>query len=68
MMLLLPALNQMIDISTTQLMAAYLPPPLIIFVMLDLRALAIFAGRPADAGAVGSTRSALPASWPCPSM
>jgi len=39
-MLLLPALNQMIDITTTRTMALQLHPPLIIFGMLFLVALA----------------------------
>jgi hypothetical protein len=39
-MLLLPALNQMIDITTTRTMATQLHPPLIIFVMLFGLALA----------------------------
>ena len=39
-MLLLPALNQMIDITTTRTMALQLHPPLIIFTMLFLVALA----------------------------
>ena len=39
-MLLLPALNQMIDITTTRAMALQLHPPLIIFGMLFLVALA----------------------------
>lgn len=38
--LLLPALNQMIDITTTRTMALQLHPPLVIFVMLFLVALA----------------------------
>ena len=33
-MLLLPALNQMIDITTTRTMAAQVPPPMVIFVLL----------------------------------
>ncbi len=33
-MLLLPALNQMIDITTTRTMAAKMHPPIIIFVLL----------------------------------
>jgi hypothetical protein len=45
-MLLLPALNQMIDITTTRTMAAQMHPPAIIFVMLVLLALvsAVLAG------------------------
>ena len=45
-MLLLPALNQMIDITTTRTMAAKIHPPLIIFVMLVVLTLvgALFAG------------------------
>jgi CDP-diglyceride synthetase len=39
-MLLLPALNAMIDITTTRLMAARMHPPVIIFVMLVALALA----------------------------
>jgi hypothetical protein len=39
-MLLLPALNQMIDITTTRAMAVQLHPPFIIFAMLFLVALA----------------------------
>jgi hypothetical protein len=39
-MLLLPALNQMIDITTSRTMAAQMHPPTIIFVMLFLLALA----------------------------
>jgi len=38
-MLLLPALNQMIDITTTRLMATRTHPPAIIFVMLAVLAL-----------------------------
>jgi hypothetical protein len=38
-MLLLPALNQMIDISTTRTMATMIHPPLIIYAMLSLLAL-----------------------------
>jgi hypothetical protein len=45
-MLLLPALNQMIDITTTRTMATQMHPPVIIFVMLLLLALvsAVLAG------------------------
>jgi hypothetical protein len=45
-MLLLPALNQMIDITTTRTMATQMHPPVIIFVMLVLLALvsAVLAG------------------------
>jgi hypothetical protein len=45
-MLLLPALNQMIDITTTRTMATQMHPPVIIFVMLVLLALlsALLAG------------------------
>jgi hypothetical protein len=45
-MLLLPALNQMIDITTTRTMATKIHPPAIIFVMLVLLALvsAVLAG------------------------
>ncbi len=45
-MLLLPALNQMIDITTTRTMAAQLHPPIIIFIMLAVAALvsALLAG------------------------
>ena len=45
-MLLLPALNQMIDITTTRTMATRIHPPVIIFVMLLLLALvsAVLAG------------------------
>ena len=39
-MLLLPALNAMIDITTTRTMSAQMHPPLIIFVMLAVLALA----------------------------
>lgn len=39
-MLLLPALNNMIDITTTRTMAGYTHPPAIVFVMLALMALA----------------------------
>jgi prepilin signal peptidase PulO-like enzyme (type II secretory pathway) len=39
-MLLLPALNQMIDITTTRTMAAQIHPPLIVFIMLAVTALA----------------------------
>ena len=38
--LLLPALNEMIDITTTRTMAARIPPPLIIFALLFAMALA----------------------------
>jgi len=45
-MLLLPALNQMIDITTTRTMATQIHPPVVIFVMLVLLALvsAVLAG------------------------
>ncbi len=45
-MLLLPALNQMIDITTTRTMATQIHPPVIIFAMLTLLALvsAVLAG------------------------
>jgi hypothetical protein len=45
-MLLLPALNQMIDITTTRLMATRTHPPVIVFVMLAVLALvgALLAG------------------------
>ena len=45
-MLLLPALNQMIDITTTRTMATQIHPPVIIFAMLVLLALvsAVLAG------------------------
>ncbi len=45
-MLLLPALNQMIDITTTRLMATRTHPPVVIFVMLAVLALvgALLAG------------------------
>jgi hypothetical protein len=39
-MLLLPALNQMIDITTTRTMAAWTHPPAVIYVMLGLLVLA----------------------------
>jgi hypothetical protein len=39
-MLLVPALNQMIDITTTRTMAAQMHPPLVIFAMLAVLALA----------------------------
>ena len=39
-MLVLPALNAMIDITTTRTMAAYLHPPWVVFVMLFAMALA----------------------------
>jgi hypothetical protein len=38
-MLLLPALNEMIDITTTRAMAAQIHPPLIVFLMLGILAL-----------------------------
>lgn len=38
-MLLVPALNQMLDISTTRTMSSQIHPPLIVFVMLVLMAL-----------------------------
>ena len=38
-MLLMPALNQMIDITTTRTMAGQMHPPIIIFVMLAVLAL-----------------------------
>jgi hypothetical protein len=38
--LLLPALNQMIDITTTRTMAARMHPPMVVFVMLAVAALA----------------------------
>ena len=45
-MLLLPALNQMIDITTTRTMATLLHPPLVVFFMLGALALvsALLAG------------------------
>jgi hypothetical protein len=45
-MLLLPALNQMIDITTTRLVAMQIHPPSIVFIMLILLALlsALLAG------------------------
>ena len=39
-MLLLPALNQMIDITTTQIMAGRMHPPIVVFLMLGILALA----------------------------
>jgi hypothetical protein len=55
-MLLLPALNQMIDIVTTRAMATEIHPPLVIFVMLFALALAaaLLAGY---AMAAGKSRS-----------
>jgi hypothetical protein len=38
--LLLPALNQMIDITTTRTMAAEMHPPAVVFIMLAVAALA----------------------------
>ncbi len=49
--LLLPALNQMIDITTTRLMVAYMHPPIIVFVMLVI--LALLCGLLAGYGMVG---------------
>ena len=51
-MLLLPALNQMIDITTTRLMATRMHPPLIVFLMLGTLALvsALLAGHGMAAG------------------
>jgi len=51
-MLLLPALNQMIDITTTRTMATMMHPPLILFVMLGALALmsALLAGHGMAAG------------------
>jgi hypothetical protein len=54
--LLLPALNAMIDITTTQVMAAQIHPPIIIFVMLF--ALALAASVLAGYGMIGSKRRA----------
>jgi hypothetical protein len=51
-MLLLPALNSMIDITTTQLMATQLHPPVIVFVMLF--GLALSASLLAGYGMTGS--------------
>jgi hypothetical protein len=57
-MLLLPALNQMIDITTTRTMAGQLHPPAIIFVMLGL--LTLVAALLAGYGmAEGKARSAI---------
>jgi hypothetical protein len=55
-MLLLPALNDMIDILTTQNMASLIHPPLIIYIMLGVLALAaaLLAGH---AMAGGKTRN-----------
>jgi hypothetical protein len=55
-MLLLPALNQMIDITTTRTMAARLHPPTIVFIMLGVTSLvsSLLAGY---GMAVGKTRS-----------
>ena len=55
-MLLLPALNQMIDITTTRTMAARTHPPTIVFFMLGLLMLlgSLLAGVPM---AGGKTRS-----------
>jgi len=55
-MLLLPALNTMIDITTTRTMAAYTHPPMVVWAMLALLALAsaLLAG---DGMAAGKTRS-----------
>lgn len=51
-MLLLPALNQMIDITTTRLMAVRIHPPFVVFVMLGTLALvsALLAGYGMAAG------------------
>jgi hypothetical protein len=56
-MLLLPALNQMIDITTTRFMATRMHPPLIVFVMLGTLALvsALLAGH--GMAAAGGRRS-----------
>lgn len=56
MILLLPSLNQMIDITTTRTMAGQMHPPWIVFVMLGLLALAgaLIAGY---GMAAGKTRS-----------
>lgn len=53
-MLLLPALNQMIDITTTRTMAARIHPPVIIYLMLGLLVLAgsLLAGYGMAAGKV----------------
>jgi hypothetical protein len=55
-MLLLPALNQMIDTTTTRTMATQIHPPVVIFVMLVLLAMvsAVLAGH--DLGRGGSRR------------
>src|SRR5215813_5349053 len=55
-MLLLPALNTMIDITTTRTMAAYTHPPMVVFAMLALLGLgsALLAG---DGMAAGKRRS-----------
>ncbi len=53
-MLLLPALNQMIDITTTRTMATQMHPPMIVFVMLF--ALALIAALLAGFGMAASRR------------
>jgi hypothetical protein len=55
--LLLPALNQMIDISTTRTMVSYLHPPFTIYVMLVLVLLA-------SAAYVGYSMAGQRISWP----
>ena len=52
-MLLLPALNEMIDITTTRTMAAQTHPPMVIFVMLG--GLALISALLAGYGMAGST-------------
>src|ERR1039458_5003195 len=54
-MLLLPALNQMIDITTTRNMATLIHPPAIIFAMLGI--LALVCSLLAGYGMAGKTRS-----------
>ena len=67
-MLLLPALNQMIDITTTRTMATKMHPPTAIFAMLFALALAArcwrATGWPAARRAAGSTWSDSRRSWP----
>src|SRR4029453_12730529 len=52
MLLVLPALNAMIDITTTRTMAAQTHPPIIVYAMLVVMMLAssLLAGRPMAAG------------------
>jgi hypothetical protein len=55
-MLLLPALNEMIDITATRVMATLNHPPPVVFALLG--ALSLIGGM-----LIGSTRACSPPSW-----